>query len=272
MSMKAKASNDMTVTIPLLTSKNYYTWIPIVRAHLRRNRLWQYTQEEFRGKDAEAKDWKEKTMEAADAITPTLSKEISLRLYQEDFDDGYRMWNHIREIIQPTGESEWIRLNKELFRARFYDFESADQFFTHIKTLSEQIEATQVTMTNDRRILLVLSMACPSVYSGIAQLWQNMKDITPDQVIQMLKKEIRRHDRAEENEQERDYGDQPRHGLFAKKCRKCKKTGHKEEDCWKDLTCEECGKKGHPADRCYDRIGRPEDRRSKTAKIAAPVY
>ena len=91
MSTKVKASNDMTVTIPLLTRKNYYTWIPIVRAHLRRNRLWKYTQEEFNGKDTETKNWEEKATEAADAITSTLSKEISLHLYQEDFDDDYCM-------------------------------------------------------------------------------------------------------------------------------------------------------------------------------------
>ena len=66
------------------------------------------------------------------------------------------MWNHIRETLRPTGESEWIRLSKELFRAKFYDFGSADRFFTHIKSLSEQIGATQITMTNDRWILLVL--------------------------------------------------------------------------------------------------------------------
>ena len=68
MSTKAKASNDMTVMISLLTRKNYYTWIPIVRAHLRQNRLWKYTQEEFQEKNEEAKNWKEKATEAADAI------------------------------------------------------------------------------------------------------------------------------------------------------------------------------------------------------------
>ena len=51
------------------------------------------------------------------------------------------------ELLQLTEESECTRLNKELFRARFHDFATADQFFTHIKTLSEQIEATKITMT-----------------------------------------------------------------------------------------------------------------------------
>jgi len=54
----------------------------------------------------------------------------------------------------------------------------------------------------------------PQTIAGIAQLWQNMKDIAPDQAIQVLK-EIRRYEGAEENEEERDYGVQPRHGLLA---------------------------------------------------------
>jgi len=213
-----------------------------------------------KGKETE-KEWKERTTEAADAITPILSQEIVLRLHQEDFDDEYLMWNHICELLQSTGESEWIRLNKELFKAKFYNFSSVDKFFTHIKILSDQIEATKVTMTNERRLLLVLSMACPSEYSGIAQLWQNMKDITPDQAVQMLKEEVYRQKGADDhNDEEYQSLDAP--GTFAmKKCKKCKKTGHKEEDCWKDITCEECGKKGHPTERCYDRIGRPEERK-----------
>ena len=54
-------------------------------------------------------------------------------------------------------------------------------------------------------------MACPS---GIAQLSQNMRNITPDQAIQMLKEEIRHDDGAEENEQERDYDGQSQHDFF----------------------------------------------------------
>jgi len=114
MSPKVKPSQDLTVTIPLLTSKNYYTWIPMVRALLRRAGLWKYTQEQYpegeKGKEPESeeakKDWIQKTTEAADAIVPTLSQEIMLRLHAEDFDDGYLMWNHIREVCQPSGESE----------------------------------------------------------------------------------------------------------------------------------------------------------------------
>lgn len=91
MSTKVKVFNDMTVMIPLLTRKNYYTWISIVRVHLHRNRLWKYTQEEFKKKNEKAKNWQKKTTETADAITSTLFQEISLCLYQKDFDDDYHM-------------------------------------------------------------------------------------------------------------------------------------------------------------------------------------
>ena len=50
---------------------------------------------------------------------------------------------------------------------------------------------------------------------------------------------------------------------FMAKCKRCKKTEHKEETCWKDIICEECGQKGHPTDRCYDHVGRPEKKAVK---------
>lgn len=117
-------------------------------------------------------------------------------------------------------------------------------------------------MTHEKRILLVLIMTCPHEYNTLAQLWQNIKDITPDQAIQMFKDEIRCQKR-EDDEYEKDYG---KPGTYIAKCKKCKKTGHKEEDCWKDMICEKCGKRGHPAERCYNRVSRPEKMNSKNGK------
>lgn len=43
-------------------------------------------------------------------------------------------------------------------------------------------------------------------------------------------------------------------------CAKCKKTGHTEKDCWKDITCGFCKKKGHPEDRCHKKSAKEEDK------------
>jgi len=32
-------------------------------------------------------------------------------------------------------------------------------------------------------------------------------------------------------------------------CNKCKKIGHNEQECWRDVQCNKCGKKGHPGNR-----------------------
>jgi hypothetical protein len=53
-------------------------------------------------------------------------------------------------------------------------------------------------------------------------------------------------------------------------CAKCKKTGHTEKDCWKDITCEYCKKKGHPEDRCHKKSAKEEHK--KEEDNSAPSY
>ena len=68
-----------------------------------------------------------------------------------------------------------IKTEQEIVTARFEDFDNVDNYFRHIKTFSEQIEATKMTMTSKKRVLLVLSDGLSG--SGVVQLQQNMKDI-----------------------------------------------------------------------------------------------
>ena len=79
--------NVNTSTIPKLTERNYTEWLVNTRAHLRRSKLWKYTQEDV---PEEAKN-KDKWEEAADLMTPTLSAEIKRKLTEEDFNNGYKM-------------------------------------------------------------------------------------------------------------------------------------------------------------------------------------
>ena len=38
-------------------------------------------------------------------------------------------------------------------------------------------------------------------------------------------------------------------------CTKCKKTGHYDVECWRDVQCNKCGRKGHPGNRCRSNAG-----------------
>ncbi|KAK1932281.1 hypothetical protein P3T76_012275 [Phytophthora citrophthora] len=39
-------------------------------------------------------------------------------------------------------------------------------------------------------------------------------------------------------------------GYWNKFCEKCQRSGHSEEDCWRDITCDRCQEKGHPSRMC----------------------
>jgi hypothetical protein len=89
-----------------------------MRAFLRSKKLWQFTQErpvlqaveetdEAKAKEAAAipqkkyEDDKEKHMEAADLLTPRISGHVKLKLVARDFDDGFFMLRHLKEIYAP---------------------------------------------------------------------------------------------------------------------------------------------------------------------------
>ena len=69
-----------------LTHDNYAEWVINIRAILRRNKLWTYTQEEL-AKDKEVTKWEE----AADIMTPTILSAIQQRLSGKNFNNGYKI-------------------------------------------------------------------------------------------------------------------------------------------------------------------------------------
>ncbi len=71
----ASESSSFKSPIPQLTDDNYPEWLVDIKALLRKQKLWKYTQEpppESLSNAALAK-WKESSTDAADVITPTVS-------------------------------------------------------------------------------------------------------------------------------------------------------------------------------------------------------
>lgn len=157
--------NVNTSTIPKLTERNYTEWLVDTRAHLRRSKLWKYTQEDV---PEEAKN-KDKWEEAADLMTPTLSAEIKREMAEEKFNNGYKMLTKLSRLLQPAGEAQFMRLNREYYTLRYDDHgsESMSDFLTRVKILEERIDSTNVQMDNDKRTLLVLSMSLPARYRSL---------------------------------------------------------------------------------------------------------
>lgn len=231
--------------VPRLTEKNYNEWNRNIRAVLRKNKLWKYTQSEF--SKAEQKDrppqseWNEKATEAADMMTPTISAGIQAKLTEDHFNDGYKMFSRLKELLQPTGETQFMRLTREYYTLDYRDFHNISEFLDHIKLLEEQIDATKVAMTDDKRTLLCLTMALwnENHFRSLVQIWGVTSDMTAEKAREMLLEDERRE--ASNN------GDQPipskstalvhrnsdKRGQEAGGCQHCHKPGHKESACWK---------------------------------------
>ena len=103
-------------------------------------------------------------------MTLTISLEVKQRLIEAEFNDGFLMLKHLRELLQPTGSSEFMRLSKEYYTLRFKLFKFVTEYLTQIKVLEEKIDVTQVILNNDNRIVLCLSMSLSQEYQYLVQI------------------------------------------------------------------------------------------------------
>jgi len=102
------------------------------------------------------------------------------------------------------------------------------KFFTRIKTLEEQIDATKIKLEGDKRTLLVLSMTLPAQYRSLVQLWTVMEGITAKKAMEMLREEVRHQEDDKTMTMARHTSPTEKAG----ECWYCHKKGHNKEDCW----------------------------------------
>jgi len=224
--------------ITVLKEDNFPDWIIDVRAHLRKDKLWKYTQEIPKG-EKKTSEWEEKAQEAADYITPIISPTVKRKLTESEFNDGYLMISKLTALLAPKGDAQYMRLTREYYTLQAENFKDIPEFLTHVKVLEEQIDATKVEMTGDKRTLLCLSMALPEHYRPLAQIWSMTPDMTADKARDMLLEEHRRT--VEHGKDSSAYagrfGKQTRPGrggVTTKWCTTCKKTGHTKDVCWEE--------------------------------------
>jgi hypothetical protein len=212
-------------SIPKLHEKNYNSWIIDIRAYLRQKKLWQSTQEALEP-DPKPKSV-EQHQEAADFMTPTITPTIKRKLAESDFNDGYLMLKKLQSLLSPTTEFTFFRSCQELFSLR--QGNSVDEFLTQIKTLNEQINATKVELSTEKRTLLALMMGLSDEYRSLVQIWSATPSITVEKAIEMVREEAIR---VEKPPYEVDKA-LSAHGRGSQvECWHCKKKGHKEEKCW----------------------------------------
>ena len=63
-----------------------------------------------------------------------------------DFDDGYQILSHLRELFAPATEANSLRLLQELLvlRPTTRSWDSVEAYLLKVKTLSKQIDATNI--------------------------------------------------------------------------------------------------------------------------------
>ena len=243
-------TQETKARIELLTEGNFSSWYIDTRAHLRSKKLWEYTQELYTSDDTTTpedgktpqilkkeqkamKDWEGKSQEAADLMTPTISRTVKRKLTEIEFNDGYLMFTRLRTLLQPSGSSELIRLSKEYYSIQFKSFKSMPEYLTHIKILEERIDATKVTLDTNNRTILCLSMSLPQEYQYLIQIWAVTPSITAEKARSMLLEASRQHTLALHNSPDSviHYSNKTM-GQGQSKCEHCGSTRHPSDRCW----------------------------------------
>jgi len=104
-------------------------------------------------------------------MTSTLSAEIKRKLAEKDFNNGYKMLTKLSQLLQPSGEAQFMRLNHKYYTLQYdvHGSEFMSDFLTRVKVLEERIDSMNVQMDNDKRTLLCLSMSLPARYRSLIQ-------------------------------------------------------------------------------------------------------
>jgi hypothetical protein len=246
----------------LLQGKDDYpSWLIDIRAVLRRNGLWQFAQSD--GVTACAsevdrllkeppknntphdkatieqrvnREWEANTEKAADAITLTLHTKVKSKLHEEDFNNGYKMLTHLKQLFEPSTDTEFFMLMRELFDTKFDSFDTTDAYLTHIRTVNDKISRTKVELTAEKRALLCLTMTLPQNFETLVQMW-SLKPPTFDECCTAIADFQRRSDDKHVAQSFTNTTTYPRHyKVFPRDhCRNCPKAKkpHLPQDCWK---------------------------------------
>ena len=241
---------DQDPKIELLTENNFESWFVNIRAKLRKEKLWEYTQTtcisestststtegeqsstSVTKKEQEAvKEWAEKSQESADIMTLTISPGVQQKLTEVEFNDGYLMLTRLRTLLQPTGPSEFMRLSKEYYTLRFKAFKTVSEYLNRIKILEEKIDASKVILDANNRTILCLSMSLPQEYQYLVQIWAVTPGITAEKAREMVLEASRQHQQARHDTN--DPGVRASRAQGKEACKNIKSSRHPSNSCY----------------------------------------
>jgi hypothetical protein len=212
------------------------------------------------------REWQTASEKAADVITLTLHADVKAKLHEADFNDAFKMMTHLKELYEPSTDTEFFMLMRELLGLHYADFNTTEDYLSHLRSLNDRITRTKVDLTPEKRALLTLTMSLPSEFEPLIQVW-SLQPTPPtfDEASRQLMEHQRRHS------QDQGVGRlNPNHlamfSLTHSHCKVCSKR-HDPAVCCKCPSA----KKPHSIERCWKLHPelRPEWAKSREASSTA---
>ena len=277
-----KMSNDSKISL-LKGKDNYAIWLIDIRAILRSKNYWNST---LSNGDAEVtaaattqlqqakqayatppatpatsaatppnqaaierrvrREWQTASEKAADVITLTLHADVKAKLHEDDFNDAFKMMTHLKELYEPSTDTEFFMLMRELLGLRYDDYNTTEGYLSHLRSLNDRITRTKVDLTPEKRALLTLTMSLPSEFEPLIQVW-SLQPTPPtlDEASRQLMEHQRRHSQ-DQGVGRLNTNHLAMSSLTYSYCKICSKR-HDPAACCKCPS----GKKPHPIERCW---------------------
>jgi len=149
----------------------------------------------------------------------------------------------LMKLYGTSSEIENYLVAEKLWTTTYASAGSMEKYTDQFTDTWNEIQRRQISLDFLVRALLVHHLG--TYYPGFQQRKREtgIEKLGFEDLVSQLKQEELIHLR-----------EQPPPTTFATStvtCEKCKKKGHTEKDCWKDITCEHCKRKGHPEDHCH---------------------
>jgi hypothetical protein len=104
-------------------------------------------------------------------ITLTLHADVKAKLHEDDFNNAFKMMTHLKELYEPSTDTEFFMLMRELLGLCYADFNTTEDYLSHLCSLNDRIIRTKVDLTPEKRALLTLTMSLPSEFEPLIQVW-----------------------------------------------------------------------------------------------------
>jgi transposase InsO family protein len=239
-------------SIEKLNESNYRSWSQVIESHLDDQGLWdivigtekkptnpsssESTAETTAG-DTAVEEWTKKAKKARKIIISTINP--SVMIYVEGMRDPAEMWKTLEERYKPKTRVTLRQLQRQFNTIKMTDDDGdMEKHLQRVEALKRQIEEQGERISESSYVSVLLNCA-PSRYDVQVSILEAQDDVKPATIMNRLLEEYRKFLATKENKpgialvSAQGKGKGPKKNTkFDGKCNHCKRTGHKENQCW----------------------------------------